>query len=261
VPGPESLRKLAAALKADEAYLLRLAGHLEEPPRQVSRPEVLHLAQQIEDLLDHLKPEAQGAAFEAVESTVNSWRRLVDLGITNIRVSSTSVSRTTDITDRVFWHALSRFLRLPLAERQDFLHRFAEAARHGGESIAGTAFLDELITEEGKAQLFHELKMEEEFGSGVAINPTMDLYQQIATVEEGGTGGADDEEAAMIARVKRMIEEEGSMGAQGKDDPAAIEGLAKTIVLAMRKKEQERREREEREKQRQQGPTKDQADS
>lgn len=66
VPAPETLRAVAHALELDEAYLLRLAGHLEETPQGLNDPSVIALAYRLEDL----PPSMRQRAIQAMDAMI-----------------------------------------------------------------------------------------------------------------------------------------------------------------------------------------------
>jgi transcriptional regulator with XRE-family HTH domain len=69
VPGPDTLRRVAAALEVDETHLLRLAGHLDAPNALGRDPAVEFLAQQLDDLPPTVRTSAL-AAFGAMLNTI-----------------------------------------------------------------------------------------------------------------------------------------------------------------------------------------------
>lgn len=70
LPEPETLRKFATALGHDESYLLRLAGHLEETPRGLTDPNVIALAQRLEELSPEERERVLRALYATIEAVV-----------------------------------------------------------------------------------------------------------------------------------------------------------------------------------------------
>lgn len=67
VPDPDTIRKLATALGADEAHLLRLAGHLEDRPHELHDPQVIDLARRLEGLPQTLRMDLMRSIAAQVE--------------------------------------------------------------------------------------------------------------------------------------------------------------------------------------------------
>ncbi|MGH2542344.1 MAG: helix-turn-helix domain-containing protein [Ardenticatenaceae bacterium] len=57
-PEPDTLRKIARALRVDESFLLRLAGHLEEPSQQLTDARAIAIARRLESLPPEVRAEA-----------------------------------------------------------------------------------------------------------------------------------------------------------------------------------------------------------
>jgi transcriptional regulator with XRE-family HTH domain len=74
-PDPASLQKLAAVLEIDEAYLLRLAGYLEDRPQGLHNAAAIDLARRIEEL----PPQAQEEAIEALRAMLDAIYNLIHL--------------------------------------------------------------------------------------------------------------------------------------------------------------------------------------
>lgn len=74
LPSPDTLRKIAEALEVNEAYLLRLAGYLEDRPKGLHNAAVIDLARQIEEL----PSPAQEKAIEAVRAMLDTIHTLLD---------------------------------------------------------------------------------------------------------------------------------------------------------------------------------------
>ena len=79
-PSPDTVRKIAVALGADEAYLLRLAGHLGEIPQQISDPSVFEIAQRLDGLPPDLRREAVRAGGGVIDTYDNIQQRHHSMG-------------------------------------------------------------------------------------------------------------------------------------------------------------------------------------
>lgn len=95
-PEPETIRKIAKALQVDEAYLLRMAGHLEERPKNLKDDRLIDLALRVEALPIPLK----NAVIASLAAQVDAMGDLINALYEEFRLREPAVLAEAEAEER-----------------------------------------------------------------------------------------------------------------------------------------------------------------